>query len=305
MNTEILDEFKEYLVSEDCSFLTVRGYCSDMHLFARWFEQTNGDPFAVQSVTPSDVREYRQHLQTTQRRKASTVNRKLAALSTFMKWAKETHQIESDPTEKIKAIREQEHAPRYLDKKEQFALQRAIEKDLQIAKLRYPKRWRGRQRDAALVTFLLHTGLRLSELTALRLGDLQLSERKGSVLVRNGKGGKQRNVPLNTEARKAMQEWLDVRPASPSDSIWVAVESESQGLSGRAIQRILQRYAQLAGLELLTPHVCRHTFAKNLVNQDVGIEKVAMLLGHANLNTTRLYITPDEHDLESAVEKLN
>ena len=83
------------------------------------------------------------------------------------------------------------------------------------------------------------------------------------------------------------------------------VESEAEGLSGRAVQRILQRYAQLAGLELLTPHVCRHTFAKNLVNQDVGIEKVAMLLGHANLNTTRLYITPDEHDLESAVEKLN
>ena len=87
-------------------------------------------------------------------------------------------------------------------------------------------------------------------------------------------------------------------------SFWVGVEGESERLSGRAIQRILQRYAQEAGLEALTPHICRHTFAKNLVNQDVGLEKIGTLLGHANLNTTRLYITPDERDLEDAVEKL-
>ena len=73
----------------------------------------------------------------------------------------------------------------------------------------------------------------------------------------------------------------------------------------RAVQRILQRYAQDAGLEELTPHICRHTFAKNLVNNGVSLEKVAALLGHANLNTTRLYITPDKRDLEFAVEKLS
>jgi len=83
------------------------------------------------------------------------------------------------------------------------------------------------------------------------------------------------------------------------------VEGEQDGLSGRAIQRILQRYAQEAGLDELTPHICRHTFAKNLVNQEVGLEKVGALLGHANLNTTRLYVTPDARDLEFAVEKLN
>ncbi|MCX6064940.1 MAG: tyrosine-type recombinase/integrase, partial [Chloroflexi bacterium] len=111
-------------------------------------------------------------------------------------------------------------------------------------------------------------------------------------------------VPLNAEARKALQEWLSVRPQTEGDFMWVAVESESSGLSGRAVQRILQRYAQEAGLEVLTPHICRHTFAKNLINQEVGLEKVGTLLGHANLNTTRGYITPDERDLEFAVEKL-
>ena len=86
---------------------------------------------------------------------------------------------------------------------------------------------------------------------------------------------------------------------------WERAQDLADALSPGRLQRILERYAKDAGLEELTPHVCRHTFGKNLVNQGVGIEKVAALLGHANLNTTRLYITPDLRELEDAVEKLN
>ncbi len=296
--------FEHYLSNQDRSPLTASGYLADVKHFSAWFEQTNHEVLNPERVTPSDVKAYKQHLLVTDRRAASTVNRHLAALSAYFKWARETNQIHSDPTEKVKSVQQVVSAPKWLDKHEQFALQRAIERDLQLSKLRYPKRWVTRRRDASLVLFLLNTGLRLSEATAMRLGDIQISERKGSVHVQNGKGSKQRNVPLNTEARNALQEWLDVRPVTDSDHIWLAVESGSDGLSGRAVQRILQRYAQDAGLEELTPHICRHTFAKNLVNSGAGLEKVAALLGHTNLNTTRLYITPDERDLERAVEAL-
>ncbi len=302
---ESVKSFETYLHEQDCAALTVHGYLTDLEHFSRWFKQTNGEALAPEHLTPTDVKAYKQHLLVVERRKASTVNRRLAALSAYAKWAQATGQIHSNPTENIKAVKQVTSAPKWLDKHEQFALQRAIERDLQLSKLRFPKRWVTRRRDASLVLFLLNTGLRLGELTALRLGDVQLSERKGSVIVQKGKGIKQRTVPLNTEARKALQEWLAVRPQTGSDFIWVSVESEVEGLSGRAVQRILQRYAQEAGLEELTPHICRHTFAKNLIRQEVGLEKVATLLGHANLNTTRLYITPDERDLEFAVEKLN
>jgi site-specific recombinase XerD len=239
-----------------------------------------------------------------EQRKASTVNRKLAALSALMAWAKIAGKVPSDPTEGIKLVKQVASTPKWLDKKEQFSLQRAIEKDLQLSKLRYPKRWNTRRRDASLVQFLLNTGLRLSETVALRLNDVQLSERKGSVLVRMGKGNKQRNIPLNAEAREALQSWLAVRPQTESDFVWVAVEDVADGLSGRAVQRVMKRYAQDAGLHEFTPHIARHTFAKNLVNNGVGLEKIASLLGHSSLNTTRIYITPDEHDLEMAVGKL-
>ena len=299
-----LSEFQHHLQDIDLSSLTTRGYLGDARQFITWFTQTNGETFSLESVTPTDIRAYRQFLQVTKQRKASTVNRKLAALSALMAWAKIAEKISSNPTDGVKLVKQTQSAPKWLDKKEQFSLQRAIEKDLQLSKLRYPKRWVTRRRDASLVQFLFNTGLRLGETIALRLNDVELSERKGSVLVRMGKGNKQRSVPLNAEARQAIQAWLVVRPQTQCDFVWVAVEDVSVGLSGRAVQRVLYRYGQDAGLNELTPHVARHTFAKNLVDSGVGLEKIASLLGHSSLNTTRIYTTPDEHDLEMAVAKL-
>lgn len=304
MNQNIhLTSFKKYLQDNDFSDLTVRGYLSDLYLFAQWFEQTNGENMKLERITPTDIKEYRQRLLTVENRAANTVNRKLVSLSALMQWALNSGKIPSDPTQKIKLVRKVESAPKWLDKREQFALSRAIERDLQLAKLRYPKRWITRRRDASLVLFLLNTGLRLGEAVSLQVEDVQLSDRKGSVLVRNGKGNKQRSIPLNNEARQALRDWFEVRPES--QYVWTVVEGDiGSSLSGRTVQRLICRYAQDASLNDLTPHVLRHSFAKNLVNAGVGLEKVAALLGHGNLNTTRIYVTPSEKDLELAVEAL-
>lgn len=300
----MLADFEKYMNDLDLSALTVRGYLADLQHFSRWFEQTNGEVLTVTRITPTDVKEYKHFLVNTEQRKASTVNRRLAAIASLAKWARKTGQIQNDPTENIKGVANVAGGPKWLDKHEQYALSRALENDLQLSKLRYPKRWVTRRRDASLVMFLLNTGLRLNEAVQLRVKDVQLSERKGSVLVRNGKGGKQRNIPLNTEARKALQEWISVRPKS--EFLWTIVEgTHDESLSGRAVQRILRRYGRDAKIEELTPHVCRHTFAKNLVDHEIGLEKVAALLGHSSLNTTRIYITPSERDLELAVENLS
>jgi len=299
---KLLTDFQNHLNDLDLSPLTIKGYLSDLQHFARWFEQTNGEALTIQRMTPTDIKEYKHFLLAVERRKAGTVNRRLAALTALCKWARHTNQITSDPTENIKGVAGVARGPKWLDKHEQHRLLRAIENDLELAKQKYPKRWVTRRRDASLVLFLLHTGLRLSEAVGLKMEDLQLSDRKGSVLVQQGKGNKQRSVPLNTDARKALQEWLKVRPQS--DHLWMTVEGEHEALSGRTVQRILQRYARDANLDELTPHVCRHTFAKNLVENEVGLEKVAALLGHSSLNTTRIYITPSERDLELAVEHL-
>ena len=177
-----------------------------------------------------------------------------------------------------------------------------MERDLQVARKRYPRLWVLRLRDATMATVLLNTGLRVGELCTLRLLDVQMSERKGKVIVRSGKGGKQRVVPLNGQARRMLRQWLLHRPSVETDALFVG--QRSGAVSARSVQRAVGRLAQLAGLEAVTPHILRHTFAKSLINQGVSIEKVAALLGHSDLNTTRIYITPGERDLEEAVEVL-
>ena len=302
----MFDEFRRSLVEQDRSPLTLKGYLSDLRSFADWFEWKNDEKFSPESVTPTDLREYKQYQSKEKKYLANTIGRHFSSLNVYFNWAVSEKLIETNPAKGIKSIKQTTTTPRWLDKKEQFALRRAMEKDLQIARLRYPKRWAGRQRDFSMVTILLNTGLRLAETVNLELGDIQLSERKGSVLVRHGKGDKQRRIPLNADARKALQDWLEIRPKiSGNDFVFVALESEANGsLSHRTVQRIVRRYGQDAGLPDLSPHILRHTFAKNLVNNGVSLEKVAALLGHSSLETTRIYITPSAQDLAQAVSKL-
>jgi site-specific recombinase XerD len=236
MTPTLIDEYKTHLENEDHSALTTIGYLADTRLFITWFEKHNREEFALEKVTPSDVREYRSYLQNTLGFKASTVNRKLAALSSLMNWGIESGRISADPTAKMKYVKKVVQSPKWLDKQEQYALQRAMEKDEQLAQLRYPKRWLTRKRDVSIVRFMLNTGLRLSETISLTLDDLEISERKGQVLVRQGKGNRERVVPLNADAREAVNEWLKVRPATICSRLWLSIESGTdEGLTGRAV----------------------------------------------------------------------
>ncbi|HKZ40722.1 MAG TPA: tyrosine-type recombinase/integrase, partial [Candidatus Hodarchaeales archaeon] len=132
--------------------------------------------------------------------------------------------------------------------------------------------------------------------------DVILDERKGSLIVREGKGMKRREIPLNAKARKALLEYLIMRPDVESDDLFLGQRNE--GVQSKTIQRAVHRFAKKAGLNNVTPHILRHSFAKALIDAGVSLEKVATLLGHSNLNTTRIYTTPGEKDLENAVETI-
>jgi site-specific recombinase XerD len=296
------DEFARYLTEQDKATLTVRGYLADIRIFSRWFRRTNEEDLKADNWVSGDVRAYKEAL-LDKSAKPQTINRHLASLVSFGNWAVQDGQIESNPALHIRSVATAPLSPKWLEKREKAALLRAMERDLQVARKRYPRLWVLRLRDAAIMTLLLNTGLRVGELCALRLSDAQMSERKGKVIVRSGKGGKQRIVPLNRQARQMLSQWLLHRPPVDTDTLFVG--QRNNAVSARSVQRAVGRLAQAAGLEDVTPHILRHTFAKSLIDQGVSIEKVAALLGHSDLNTTRIYITPGERDLEEAVGRLS
>jgi len=154
-------------------------------------------------------------------------------------------------------------------------------------------------RDRALIALLSHSGLRVSEACGLKVADVAINERSGAVVVRRGKGEKRREVPLNVTIRKVLSDYLEIH----SGGEWLFVSRRGKRLSTRAAERVVEKYADLAGIGA-TPRQLRHTFCKGLVDAGVGLDKVAVLAGHSNLNTAAKYVRPSVQDLENAVDKL-
>jgi integrase/recombinase XerC len=109
-------------------------------------------------------------------------------------------------------------------------------------------------------------------------------------------------VPLNRDVRQALAAWLEVRPEEDTPALFLSQKGGAH--SPRAISSRVTQLAEQAGLEDVSPHTLRHSFAKNLVDAGVTLEKVATLLGHESLETTRVYVTPSQADLQAATEKV-
>jgi len=306
-----LNAFTDWLQEQDRSPRTIRAYTVALRDFAAWFTERTGRELTPAHITPLDVKAYRQHLIEARRRKPATVNNYLAGVRAYARWAKRTGLAEHDPTNGVKSIAQEDSAPRWLTHSEQFALLRAVEEEVQLGELRakgdptHPALIWSR-RDKALIVLLINTGLRLAEAASLRLDAVEIRERSGQVEV-IGKGRKARQVPLNSDARKALTEWLAVRPREAGETLAAPLFLSQKGgsLSARAIAFRVAELSQRAGLKDVSPHTLRHSFAKNLVDAGVGLEKVAKLLGHSNMETTRLYTTPSEADLQAATERVS
>ncbi|MBC7341981.1 MAG: phage integrase N-terminal SAM-like domain-containing protein [Clostridia bacterium] len=169
MNRDLMTGFADYLRSRDASPATVDAYLRDLNKFARWYLGTYGSEPEPASVGPLDIAEFKRHLMN-RGQKPATINRALASLSAFFRWAKDEGLASGHPTEGVKKLKEVRLSPRSLGRKEQMALMRAA----QAA---------GRARDVAVMTLLLHTGLRVSEVCGLNLEDVHLGERSGEVVV--------------------------------------------------------------------------------------------------------------------------
>ena len=286
--TNHIEDFILHLESHDRSKHTIQAYRLDLEQFEKWFESVNDDEMQPHLITPTDLREFKHCLIQDEQLRPASVNRKLASIRAFMKWAVGEGLIDVAPR-MPKGVEQVSSAPKALDRREMKALIRAVERH-------------GSQRDQAIILVLLNTGLRVQECSSLDLGDIEMSERKGRIIVRSGKGNKRREVPLNVEARRALLAYMEARREDRDSALFLS--QQGSRLGSRGIQGVVAKYGRLAGLEDLTPHALRHTFCTNLLRAGTDIVTVAKLAGHADISTTSIYTQPAEKDLQKAVEGL-
>ncbi len=318
---QLITKFEKSLRDEDRAELTVRAYLVDVRNFAAWWEQTHGEQFDLTQVTPTDGKDYRSHLQSVKQQKASSINRRRAALSAFFDWGVRQEWIGRNPLSGLKSMREQATAPRWLEPRAEYYLQQVIEQWVQIAPdhaLSLSERMA--YRNAAMMVLMLKAGLRISEVAALNDNDVELhGRRRGTGHIRAGKGRKSRDVPLNTDVAIAVDDWRKVREPQKAEALFLS--KSNIRITARAIQQIVEQLGREAAakvharsaqdreiieaLNALTPHVLRHSCAKRLLDAGAQLTEVAAILGHENLNTTRRYVQPGAVDLQRAADRIS
>jgi len=271
-----LDAFLLHLSAErGLSAHTVRAYASDLSRYFEWAERSQVDPL---HPTHRDLRRYLAYLDRSGYARR-TVARRLAAVRTFMAYLTEQGIVASDPSRVVSAPKVPRRLPAVVPRDALQALLDAPDAQSHIG-----------IRDRAVLELLYATGMRVSELSGMRLDRLDL--RTGGVTVM-GKGSRERTLPLHPYAVSRIRDYLDrSRPhlLKGPDPGTVFLSRRGNPLSPDAVRRLLKRHLASAGAALsLSPHALRHTFATHLLEEGADLRTVQELLGHVALSTTQIY----------------
>jgi integrase/recombinase XerC len=233
----------------------------------------------ILSVEPLTVREFLAYLYG-QNYTKSTTARKLATLRSFYKFLIRRGRVTINPLSTIRTPKQDKRLPKCLDLEQvQKLLEAPGDADLLSA------------RDKAMLEVLYSSGIRVSELVDLEMGDLDLQE---GVLRVRGKGRKDRLTPIGSQAIKALQRYFDLRSGDQrthdAQTPRVFLNKHGEPLSTRSVRRKLDKYLVMAGLDPgISPHTLRHSFATHLLNNGADLRSVQELLGHQSLSTTQIY----------------
>lgn len=273
------------------STATIKAYRRGVNHFVRWIRRTYEEPFDPAATIARDVEDWKTYQQTTEKSAPATINQRLVAVSRFFAWALDQGVVQINPAATVKAIRLEKHKPRGI-------------KDVELRRLMRAIRKQGSLRDIAIIELLAGTGLRVGELIKLQIGDINLGKRAGTVIVRHGKQGNFRTIPLTKHVRQALNTYLGQHPDTETRNAPLWLGARGALSDSGSVARILDKYAIQAQLPKITPHQLRHTFARRYLEKNPDdLRGLAALLGHSNLNTVMIYTEPTLEDLVERMER--
>ena len=279
--TALTLDFLAYLELErGLSRNTLEAYRSDLQQLGEFLERAGVDPLDVDGpVLATFTSELAEGRGDRKPAAPATLQRKIACLRSFYRYLRREGTLECDPTRDLRPPRSRARLPRVLSRDQVNAL---------LAQPRGESN--GALRDRALLETMYACGLRASEVISLKLCDLDL---EAGVLIAEGKGSKQRLVPVGGEALHKLHVYLErARPqlVGLREEPHVFVNLRGQALSRQGLYKIVQRHARSAGLDSrMSPHTLRHTFATHLLAGGCDLRSLQEMLGHADIGTTQIY----------------
>jgi integrase/recombinase XerC len=278
------EDFLAHLrVERSASNLTLLSYRTDLSQFFDFLSreyQKPSEELSTEMINHKTVRKYLAEMQSSGLSRA-TMARKLASLRSFVKFMCREDILPGNPIANVSTPKQDRRLPRFLY---------PIEIDL-LLNAPNTSRVLGR-RDKAILETMYASGVRVSELVAINMGDINWGEE--TILIR-GKGNKERLAPLGRQAKKALQDYLEnsrnhLLQAGQATNDAVFLNRFGGRLSGRSIRNIINKYVEeVAITQKVSPHTLRHSFATHLLNGGADLRSVQELLGHVKLSTTQIY----------------
>jgi integrase/recombinase XerD len=278
VNLRLIDDFCDTLwLEQGLARNSLDAYRRDLHLFARWLEVKRPACASLHAVQGEDLAAYfaERHAET----KPSTANRRLSVLKRFYQLALRQRLVDADPCLKMASAKQPTRFVNTLTEGQVEALLDAPDVSTPLG-----------LRERTMLELMYASGLRVSELVALKLVELSLND---GVLRVTGKGSKTRLVPFGQEARRWLERYLkDARglilDSQVDDALFVT--SRGGAMTRQMFWVIIKKHAARAGIKgPLSPHTLRHAFATHLLNHGADLRVVQLLLGHADISTTQIY----------------
>lgn len=278
-NIELIQNYKTWLQDQaEKSENTIKNYQLDIEIFAKWYNRN------LLTATKQDIEDFKSFMLNKRKWSSSTRNRRVISLRGFYQYLEDEGLIKENPTEKVIIPKVPERQPEYLTESEAIRLVKTTETQEEPLK----------SRDKAIIVLFLTTGLRLSELTNIKLQDI--NENTLRVI---GKGDKERLVNLNPDTLEAIECYLQVRYGNSNQ---LFLTQHGKPMTKQAVQYTIKKYIRLAGLDedRYSVHKLRHTAATIMHQNGTDIRTIQGVLGHKHVSTTEIYTHIDKKQLEQA-----